>query len=255
MEWRLLAKPEGFRNRSVLLDDPNATGPRMDERAGKETTLFHRGGVMTWERSDNVSFFQLLDEAKGGDSRALGRLLENCVSYLNILATTQLDRRLRRRVNPSDLVQDTMFAAYRDFGDFKGTCEPEWIAWLRQILIHCLHRAVEVHLRAGKRDLRREIPLQSARVDQDRSALDFAGLIPADGTSPSHAVQAEERAVALANELAKLPQPYREVIVYRNLQGLSFDEIAGRMQRNVPAVRMLWLRAMDRFKLTCAPIE
>ncbi len=95
------------------------------------------------------AFSQMLLEARQGATEPLGKLLQYYCNYLTILATTQLDRRLRRRMNPSDLVQETMLAAHRDFGDFRGQSERELLAWLRQILIHSLHRAIETHLKAG----------------------------------------------------------------------------------------------------------
>ncbi|MFO1062483.1 MAG: sigma-70 family RNA polymerase sigma factor [Pirellulales bacterium] len=204
--------------------------------------------------SDN-GFAELLESARGGDREALGELLQWYCNYLTILATTQLDRRLQRRLSPSDLVQDTLLAAHRDFSAFRGSCERELLGWLRQILINSLHRAIDVHLRAGKRDLRREVSMDELRTSVDRSAMNFAGMIAGSGTSPSAPAQARERAVALANELAKLPEHYREVIIYRNLQNLPFEEIATRMDRTVGAVRMLWLRAIDKFKETCGPID
>ena len=57
-----------------------------------------------------------------------------------------------------------------------------------------------------------------------------------------------EASIAMADQLAKLPAHYREVIILRNLQGLSFEEVAKRMNRSSGAVRMLWLRAIDKFK-------
>ena len=53
----------------------------------------------------------------------------------------------------------------------------------------------------------------------------------------------------MADQLSKLPPHYRDVIVYRVLQGLSFDEIAERMERSSGAVRMLWLRGLEAFRL------
>ncbi len=203
----------------------------------------------------SLEFMALLDQARHGESESLGRLLEIYGNYLRILATTQLDRRLRRRMNPSDLVQETMLAAHRDFLDFRGQSERELLGWLRQILIHCLHRAFETHVKAGKRDIRREVSIEQVSVALDRSAVNLRGLLTDRGVSPSEPVQARERSVALANELSKLSPHYRDVIVYRNLQGLSFEEIAERMERKAGAVRMLWLRAMDKFKETCEPIE
>ncbi len=57
-----------------------------------------------------------------------------------------------------------------------------------------------------------------------------------------------ENAVEFANQLAALKPHYRDVIIMRNLQGLSFDEIAERMDRNPGAVRMLWLRAVEKLR-------
>ena len=200
-------------------------------------------------------FLQLLASARAGDREALGELLQWYCNYLTILASTQLDKRLQRRLSPSDLVQDTLLAAQRDFPDFRGQCERELLGWLRQILINSLHRAIEVHVKAGKRDLRREVSLDDMNTSMDKSAVNFGAILAGNGTSPSGPVHARERAVALANELSKLPEHYREVIVLRNLQSLSFEEIATRMEKSVGAVRMLWLRAIDKFKETCAPIE
>ena len=75
------------------------------------------------------------------------------------------------------------------------------------------------------------------------------------GPSPSTPARQRERAVALADQLAKLRPEYRDVIVLRNLQGLSFEEIAERMDRKTGAVRMLWLRAIEKFKQVYEPID
>jgi RNA polymerase sigma-70 factor, ECF subfamily len=84
----------------------------------------------------------------------------------------------------------------------------------------------------------------------EKSAFNLAALLPATGQSPSAPMQARERSVELANQLSKLKPQYRDVIVLRVLQGLSFDEIAERMDRSAGAVRMLWLRALETFKTT-----
>jgi RNA polymerase sigma-70 factor (ECF subfamily) len=89
----------------------------------------------------------------------------------------------------------------------------------------------------------------------DRSAANFYNILADPGPSPSEPVRRREAAVLLADQLAKLRPQYRDVIVLRNLQGLSFNEIASRLNRNVGAVRMLWLRAMDKFKQVYEPPE
>jgi RNA polymerase sigma-70 factor (ECF subfamily) len=191
---------------------------------------------------------KLLELARQGDDEQMGPLLELYRNYLAVLATTQISDRLRRRLSPSDVVQETMLAAYRDFGQFRGTTEHEFLAWLRKVLIHTIQRAVDVHLRAKRRDARREVSIEQLGGQLDRSAANFLYAVVDSGPSPSAAARQREASVALADQLAKLPSHYREVIVLRNLQGLSFDDVAQRMNRSSGAVRMLWLRAIDKFK-------
>jgi RNA polymerase sigma-70 factor, ECF subfamily len=197
----------------------------------------------------------LLEEARQGEADVFGDLLQLYRNYLTILASTQLDRRLRRRMNPSDLVQETMLAAHRDFQQFRGNSEREFLAWLRQILINSLHHAIETHVKAKMRDIRREISIEQANTALDRTAVNFGQILADGGPSPSAPARQRERVVALADQLAKLKPVYRDVIVLRNLQGLSFDEIADRMERKAGTVRMLWLRAIDKFKQVCHPID
>lgn len=199
-----------------------------------------------WE--DGVDFQNLLSRARAGETESLGCLLQWYANYLTILATTQLDQRLRRRVNPSDVVQEAMLAAHRDFAAFRGGSQPEFLGWLRQILIHTLHRTFKQHVKAGKRDIRREISLDEVSNRLEESACNLAALIPGHVDSPSAPMQAREQAVELADQLNRLRPQYRDVIVYRILQGLSFEEIAQRMERRSGAVRMLWLRALEAFK-------
>jgi RNA polymerase sigma-70 factor (ECF subfamily) len=122
------------------------------------------------QTSSDAGFGSLLLRARAGDSQAVGELLQWYANYLTILATTQLDHRLRRRVNPSDLVQETMLAAHRDFGAFRGQSRPELLGWLRQILINTLHRTFARHVKAGKRDIRREISIDQISHRLEESA-------------------------------------------------------------------------------------
>ena len=191
---------------------------------------------------------QLLKEARRGAVEPLGQLLQSYRNYLKILATSQFDHRLRRRMSPSDLVQETMLAAHRGITKFKGSTERQFLAWLRQILINCLYHAIETHLKAKRRDIRCEISIEQASVNFDRSAGNLAPLLADRAASPSTTAGQRESVVAFADQLAKLRPEYREVIVLRNLQGLPFSEVAQRMNRGVGAARMLWLRAIEKFK-------
>src|SRR4051794_40708516 len=101
----------------------------------------------------------LIDQARGGDAAALGRLLEMYRNYLRLLARSLLGRALRLRVDPSDLVQETFLDAHRDFPRFAGGGEPELVAWLRRILVRNLADQVRHH-RAPIRDERLQESLE-----------------------------------------------------------------------------------------------
>jgi RNA polymerase sigma-70 factor (ECF subfamily) len=191
---------------------------------------------------------RLLEKARQGGGESLGELLQLYRNYLTILATTQFDQRLRQRLNPSDLVQEMMLAAHNDFSKFRGTTEREFLAWLRQILINCLHHAIETHLKAKIRDVRREVSLEQVSQAMDQSVAYLGQTLAARGPSPSGILQHREGVAAFADQLAKLRPQYREVVVLRNLQGLPFDEIAERLECKPGTVRMWWLRAIEKLK-------
>jgi RNA polymerase sigma-70 factor (ECF subfamily) len=190
----------------------------------------------------------LISSARRGDRSSIGRLLQQYRNYLMVLAATQIERRLQPRVSPSDVVQETMLRAHKNFRQFRGTTELELLAWLRQILVNNLAKFVEHHMLAARRDVRREVSIERLGERLEQSTVQLAALLPTDSKSPSMAVQQREEAVLLADRLAELPADYREVLVLRNLQGLSFEEIALQMDRSIGATRMLWLRAIDTLR-------
>jgi RNA polymerase sigma-70 factor (ECF subfamily) len=67
-------------------------------------------------------------------------------------------------------------------------------------------------------------------------------------SSPSSHARCRERAACLADQLARLPADYRDVLILRNLEGLPFAEVARRMGRTAGAVRILWVRAVDQLR-------
>lgn len=191
---------------------------------------------------------RLLNAARDGQEESLGKLLQLYCNYLKLIATAQLDRKLRGRMSPSDIVQETLFEAHRDFGQFRGTSELEFLAWLRKILVHNLARVVERHVLTDKRDIRREISMDQIGASLERSTARLVAVLADGGLSPSSDAQRNEHAIVLADELAVLPEDYRDIIVLRHLEGLSFSEVAERMERSTGAVRMLWMRAIAQLR-------
>src|SRR5579871_47824 len=187
----------------------------------------------------------LLSLARAGQGAARGALLERFRNYLTLLARLQIDRRLQGKVDPSDVVQETFLEAHRDFARFRGSSETELAAWLRQILAHNFANVLRHYRGTQRRDVRLERQLQ-AELNQSSRVWD-PGLV-AQLSSPSHEAARRERMVLVADALAQLPPDYREVLVLRHLEGLTFPEVAGRMGRTLTAVNKLWVRALGRLR-------
>ena len=179
---------------------------------------------------------------------ALGSLLELYRNYLRILARSQLHPELLSRATPSDVVQDTFLDAYRDFVQFRGNTPAEFLAWLRRILVRNIASLVEHHLVAQKRDVRKEVSLDAIARAFDHSTCRLDQVLAAAVSSPSGQGQSSERAALVADHLARLPSQYRDVLVMRHLEELSFEQVAERMERTAAATRMLWVRAIDRLR-------
>ena len=168
---------------------------------------------------------ELISRAQHGVGDARGRLLEMYRNYVGILARLQIDRRLRGRVAPSDLVQDTFIEAERNFAGFRGRSEGELIVWLRSVLSTQVARLYRHHT-SQQRDFHLE---QQLSAEMDQSSQMLQRVFDVKQSSPSHSATRREEAVLLADTLEHLPRDYREVIVLRNLEGLPFDAIAERM--------------------------
>jgi RNA polymerase sigma-70 factor (ECF subfamily) len=191
---------------------------------------------------------RLLAEARQGRSDCLGVLMQLYRNYLYLLARTQVDLHLQGLASPSDLVQETFLQACGRFEQFRGNTEKELLGWLRRILINNLGQLVEKHLLARKRDARRQLSLEGHLKQLDRSSMKVEAALVSQGSSPSVQAQRRETASRVADQLARLPPDYRDVIVLRNLEGLPFADVARCMGRSPGAVRVLWLRALDRLR-------
>jgi RNA polymerase sigma-70 factor (ECF subfamily) len=188
---------------------------------------------------------ELIRESKATGEPAFGRLLSRYTNYLTFLARVEIGRRLQGKLDPADLVQETFLEAHRHFAAFRGTSEPEFTAWLRQILSGVLANTLRRYFGTKARDPRVE---QELRAAVDQSSCMLAAQIASPGTSPSEAASRREQAVLFADALGRLPDDYREVIVLRHLEGLTFPAVAERMGRSVDSVEKLWLRAVARLK-------
>ncbi|MFV0445745.1 MAG: sigma-70 family RNA polymerase sigma factor [Planctomycetaceae bacterium] len=205
-----------------------------------------RYSIMSSSFGQNSVLLPLLERARSGDVQAREELFNRCRNYVQLLARTQIETWMRTKVDASDLVQQTLLEAHQGFQEFRGASEGEWLAWLRMILTHNMRDFIRRYKQTEKRAAHREVSLDAPVPGLSASfRLEPADL---DAETPSQLLSRQEEEIALANAIAQLSPDHQEVILLRNLQRLSFEEVAERMQRTRPAVQMLWMRAVKRLE-------
>ena len=187
---------------------------------------------------------QLLNLARAGDADAFGDLLEQYRSYLWVLAHRYLDDRLRRRIDPADLVQITFLEAQRDLGAFRGTEPAAFVAWIRNILRNNLATAVARHVITQKRSVNNEVALGGTSSKSGIGMAQFA----CSTTSPSHKVMRAETSLALLEALTQLPETQAQVIRLRYLEGFNLKEISEAIDKSEMAVGGLLKRGLKKLR-------
>src|SRR5262245_7268863 len=169
---------------------------------------------------DELSASELIRRCRGGDPAARGQLFDRYRHYLRLLAQAQLGRYLQAKCDPSDLVQQTLLEAHRDFGRFGGRREAELLAWLRQILAHNLFNEARRYT-AQQRNAAREVSLEQVQTGVEQSSMALGRCLAAETPTPSQLAARREAAVRLADTIARLPPDYQTVLVLRVFEGLS----------------------------------
>jgi RNA polymerase sigma-70 factor (ECF subfamily) len=188
---------------------------------------------------------ELLDRAGRGDRAAQGALLQRHHDRLRRMVALRMDPRLAARVNPSDVVQETLAEADRRLADYLRERPLPFYPWLRQLAWERLVAQHRRHLHAQRRSVRREAgPIGLP----DGSAAELADRLLDSGSGPSAALQREERRRQVRSALDALSAPDREVLVLRYLEELSAREVGAVLGISEAAAMKRALRALQRLR-------
>jgi RNA polymerase sigma-70 factor (ECF subfamily) len=188
---------------------------------------------------------QLLERVAEGDDLARGQLLQRHRQRLRGMIALRLDRRLRPRVDPSDVLQEALAMAAVHLSDYVRERPLPFYPWLRQLAWEKLVQLHRRHIHAGKRSVRRE---DAALPLPDESAVQLADRLASRGSSPSAWLNHAEMRHRVQSALARLSERDREVLVLRYLEHLSTREIAAVLGLAEAGVKTRQLRALQRLR-------
>ncbi|MEI6084795.1 MAG: sigma-70 family RNA polymerase sigma factor [Verrucomicrobiota bacterium] len=147
---------------------------------------------------------------------------------------------LRNREDATEVAQDAFVRIYRNIESFRGECE--FTTWLHQIVVNLAHNKHRWWQRRGRAlTVSLDAPVETA----DGS---MAGQTPTTGGGPDDEAAKAEFIQTLSAKMAALPVQFREVLVLRNVENLSYEEIAGVMKCTVGTVKSRIARARDALR-------
>jgi RNA polymerase sigma-70 factor (ECF subfamily) len=193
-------------------------------------------------RPDSTQTRALLERIGRDDRRALDELLDRHRGELRDFIDYHLDPRLRARLDPSDVVQETQAELARRMDDFLAGRPMPFRLWLRKKAYERLLNLRRDHVTRERRSVRREVAWP------DRSSLLLARPLLAGGPSPSQQLEAKDLAERLGRAVARLADADRAVLLMRHADDLPFDEIACLLGIEPAAARKRFGRALIRLQ-------
>jgi RNA polymerase sigma-70 factor (ECF subfamily) len=190
---------------------------------------------------------ELIQRAADGDADAVGQLFESQRGRLERLLEFRMHSRLRTRVSPSDVIQETFLDASRRLKEFAENPEVPFYVWLRFLACQRLAQLHRHHLSRQLRSAQREISLDEAgNLSWTSSGL--ANQIAGTLTSPSMAAQKVELQTQLLEVLDRLDEMDREILVLRHFEHLTNSECANILQISPTAASNRYIRALERLR-------
>ncbi len=195
---------------------------------------------------------QWIGRLQSDAERALGESFNQYRDRLWRVVAYRVDPRLRGRVDPEDVLQESYLAAQKRLNHYLAHPNGSWFIWLRLIVLQTLTDVHRRHLGAQMRDAGRDIsidmPASGVGNDSLSSSGALAGRLLGHLSSPSHAALKTELSEQLRQALDQMSELDREVIALRHFEELTNSEVAEVLQIQPKAASIRYVRAIARLK-------
>jgi RNA polymerase sigma-70 factor (ECF subfamily) len=188
----------------------------------------------------------LVRKAQAGSSEAVERLFDRHRSRLRRMVVARMDDRLSGRIDPSDVVQETLAEAYRSFDAFLRQQPNPFFPWIRRIAANRLIDLHRRHVMAERRTVTRELPA-SLSLSSD-SIRGLARLAGGRDTDPNEQLLREELRHSVQRALLQLSAEDYELLILRQVEGCSVQEVAELLQIPSGTVKSRHYRALRRLQ-------
>jgi RNA polymerase sigma-70 factor, ECF subfamily len=189
----------------------------------------------------------LVDRARQGDRQAMGDLIERHQDRLLRLVGFRLDRRLRGRIDASDILQEAFVEVTRRQSELPLQAESSLFLWLRFLVLQKLAEVHRRHLGVRARDATREVSIYDASATSVPSKV-LARQLLGKLTSPSEAAMRAELKYRLEQTLNSMNSLDREIIALRHFEQLSNAEAAQVLGISDSAASTRYVRAIRRLR-------
>lgn len=195
----------------------------------------------------------LVNRAAEGDSQAVQDLFGQYRDRLKRMVALRLDRRLQKRVDPSDVVQEALIVASNRLGEYADDPPMEFYLWLRWIAADKLLNAHREHLGTQKRDVSQEVSIYR-RPMPEACSVSLAQQLLGQLTSPTQAVERAELQLIVQDVLNSLEPIDREILVLRNFEQMTTTETAETLGIKRSTASKRYISALKRLKQALSSI-
>ena len=191
---------------------------------------------------------ELLTAAAAGQESALAMLFDRHRPHLERMIRLRLDSRLRSRVDPSDILQETYIAIQRKFPKYVAESDLPLLIWLRLETGQKMVETYRRHFGTQMRNPAQEISLHRGSFPSVASVTLAAQLLGRVSTA-SKALMRTELKLKVQEALNSMEPHDREVLVLRHFEELSNAEVALMLGISPTAACNRYVRALKRLKI------